>query len=169
MTRRIVLSVALVATISAVLAGHPADHGGHAASPPPGDELAGMIDPRVTQGNIQQTICKPTWTRWVQPPRDAMEAIKRNLAMDIHVNTRDYELDHIVPLDLGGAPLDLRNLMLQPRTGACNAHDKEVLERRLWIMVCAGDLTLNGAQHEIAIDWRAGYKKWINAKGCGTQ
>jgi hypothetical protein len=39
----------------------------------------------------------------VRPPRDAAEAIKRNLAMDIHVNTRDYELDHIVPLDLGAA------------------------------------------------------------------
>jgi hypothetical protein len=32
-----------------------------------------------------------------------------------------------------------------------------------------GDLTLRGAQHEIATDWRAVYKKWINGKGCGEQ
>ena len=59
--------------------------------------------------------------------------------------------------------------MLQPRAGACNARHKDALERRLRIMVCAGDLTLNGAQHEIATDWRAAYKKWINGKGCETQ
>jgi hypothetical protein len=66
----------------------------------------------------------------------------------MRVNPRDYELDHIVPLDLGGAPLDLRNLMLQPWAVACNAHMK----------VCADDLTLKGAQREIATDWRAAYK-----------
>jgi len=59
--------------------------------------------------------------------------------------------------------------MLQPWTGTCNAHMKDDLERQLSIMVCAGDLTLEGAQHEIATDWRAGYKKWISGKGCGEQ
>jgi hypothetical protein len=63
-----------------------------------------------------------------------------------------------------GAPLDLRNLMLQPLAGSRNAHTKDDLERqlstrRLLIMVCVGDLTLKGAQHEIATDWRAAYKK----------
>jgi hypothetical protein len=145
---------------------------GHAAQPrgsDGGSDLPGMTDPRVTQDNIQQTICRCTWIRSVRPPRDATEAIKPNLAADIHVNTRDYELDHIVPLDISGATLDLRDLMLQPRTGACNAHHKDALERRLRIMLCAGDLTLNGAQHEIATDWRAAYKKWMNGKGCGAQ
>ena len=33
--------------------------------------------------------------------------------------------------------------------------------------VCAGDVTLNRAQHEIATDWRVAYKKWIDGKGCG--
>jgi hypothetical protein len=66
-----------------------------------------MLDPRVTPDNIQQTICRRTWTKRVRPLRDAAEAIKRNLAMDIHVNTRDYELDHIVPLDLGGRHMDV--------------------------------------------------------------
>jgi hypothetical protein len=93
------------------------------------------------------------------------DAIKRNLVGDMRVSPRDYELDHIVRLDLGGAPLDLRNMMLQPRAGTCNAHRKDDLERRLSIMVCAGDLTLKGAEHEIATDWRAAYKKWINGKG----
>jgi hypothetical protein len=33
---------------------------------------------------------------------------------------------------------------------------------------CRRDPTLKGAQHEIATDWRAGYKKWINGKGAGN-
>ena len=90
----------------------------------------------------------------MRPPRDVTDAIKRNLAADQGVNVRDYELDHVVSLDLGGAPLDLRNLRLQSRAGACNAHMKDDLERQLAIMVCAGDVTLNGAQHEIA-SWRS--------------
>jgi hypothetical protein len=65
-----------------------------------------------------------------------------------------------------GPPLDLRNLKLQPWAGVCNAHVKDDLERRLSIMVCAGDATLNGARHEIATDWRAAYKKWTDPKGC---
>jgi hypothetical protein len=63
-----------------------------------------------------------------------------------------------------GAPLDLRNLMLRPFAGSCNAHTMDDLERqlstrRLSIMVCVGDLTLKGAQHDIATDWRGAYKK----------
>jgi hypothetical protein len=48
--------------------------------------------------------------------------------------------------------------MARRAKGACNAQMKDDLERQLSIMVCAGDLTLKGAQHEIASDWRAAYK-----------
>ena len=46
---------------------------------------------------------------------------------------------------------------------------KDELERQLSIMVCAGDATLTGAQHEIGTDCRAAYKKWIDSKGCGEE
>jgi len=104
-----------------------------------------MVNPRITQNNIQTAVCRRGWTRTVHPSRNVTDAIKRNLVADRRVSPRDYELDHIVPLDLGGAPRSPQS------------------------MVCAGDLTLKGAQHEIATDWRAGYKKWINGKGCGEQ
>ena len=154
-TRDLLIVGALVSLVALAFYGAL---GGHAAPPPGSDgarDLTGMVDPRVTQNNIQTTICRRGWTRTVRPSRDVIDAIKRNLAADMRVSPRDYELDHIVPLDLGGAPLDLRNVRLQPRAGACHAHMKDDLERRLSIMVCAGDLTLKGAQHEIATDWRA--------------
>ena len=168
MTRGAAISMALLAIIVLaliVLLAWPTH--GASDSPIGTDDLVGMVDPRVSQANIQVTICRRGWTRAVRPPRDVTDAIKRNLAADQGVNVRDYELDHVVSLDLGGAPLDLRNLRLQPWAGACNAHMKDDLERQLAIMVRAGDVTLNGAQHEIATDWRAAYKKWIDGKGCG--
>jgi hypothetical protein len=36
-------------------------------------------------------------------------------------------------------------------------------------MVFTGDLTLKGAQYEIAKNWCAAYKKWINGEGCEEQ
>jgi hypothetical protein len=51
MTRSMVLSVAVVATIGAVLVAQLSDYDGHAASPPAGDglaDLAVVTDPRVT-------------------------------------------------------------------------------------------------------------------------
>jgi hypothetical protein len=168
-TRDLTIAGALVSLVALAFYGAL---GGHAA-PPPGSngtrDLTGMVDPRVTQNNIQTTICRRGWTRTVRPSRGVTDAIKRNLVADMRVSLRDYELEHIVPLNLGGAPLDLRNLMLQPWAGACNAHMKDDLERQLSIMVCAGDATLNGAQHEIATNWRAAYKKWVDSKGCGDR
>jgi hypothetical protein len=80
----------------------------------------------------------------------------------------EVELDHIVPLDLGGAPLDPRNLQLQPRRGPCNARRKDALEVELSKAVCEGleTLELEDAQAEIAKDWRDVYRDWINPAGC---
>jgi hypothetical protein len=78
--------------------------GGHAAPTPGSDragDLPGMVDPRVTQNNIQTTICRRGWTRTVRPSREVTDATKRNLVADIRVSPRDYGLAHIAPLDLG--------------------------------------------------------------------
>ena len=69
--------------------------------------------------------------------------------------TNDYELDHIVPLALGGHPRKLSNLMLQPRDGPQGAHMKDILEVRLQKLVCHGKLALSEAQICIATDWEA--------------
>ena len=124
-----------------------------------------MVNPRVTQNNIQTAVCRRGWTRTVHPSRNVTDAIKRNLVADRRVSPRDYELDHIVPLDLGGAPRSPQSdAPVAGRRVRC-PHVRTILSANS----CAGDLTLKGAQHEIATDWRAGYKKWINGKGCGDQ
>ncbi len=61
-----------------------------------------------------------------------------------------YVGDHIIPLELGGAPRDLRNLWLQPYA---EAHAKDVVEDELHILVCDGRMRLTDAQARIAHDW----------------
>jgi hypothetical protein len=78
--------------------------GGHAAPPPGFDgarDLTGMVDLRITQNDVQTTICRRGWTQTLRPSRNVTDAIKRNLEADMRVSPRDYELDHIVRLDLG--------------------------------------------------------------------
>jgi hypothetical protein len=93
-------------------------------------------------------------------------AIKRVLVARAGGPMQDCELDHIVSLDLGGAPLDPRNLKLQPWAGPCNARQKDVLEIEMAKAVCEGDVSLVDAQREIARDWITAYKNWINSEGC---
>jgi hypothetical protein len=130
-------------------------------------DAPGAIDARVTQSNIAMTICMRSWTRSVRPPWWVTAPIKRRMAAEQGVDARDYELDHVVPLDLGGAPLDLRNLQLQLWRGPCNARQKDAVEVETAKAVCEGDVTLVDARHDIAADWRSAYKDYIDPRGCG--
>jgi hypothetical protein len=74
----------------------------------------------------------------------------------------DYELDHLISLEIGGNPEDPKNLWMEPweRRGPDHlaaagqgAESKDVVENRLHRGVCAATLTLGDAQHEIATDW----------------
>ena len=73
----------------------------------------------------------------------------------------DYEEDHLIALELGGAPHDPRNLWPEPweRRGAglapagTGAESKDKVENRLHDEVCAGTMSLKAAQHKIATAW----------------
>jgi hypothetical protein len=69
------------------------------------------------------------------------------------------ELDHLIPLELGGAPADVANLWPEPWTGEPNAHEKDAVENYLHAQVCRGTVTLAEAQRMIATDWFAVYRQ----------
>lgn len=116
----------------------------------------GATDPRVTQANIQQTICVPGYTRTVRPPVRVTSQIKKDriAAYNAPGGAPMYELDHLIPLELGGAPSDIRNLWPEPWDGIEGAHVKDTRENVLHRQVCTGKVTLADAQKQMAADWR---------------
>jgi len=75
---------------------------------------------------------------------------------------RDFELDYLITPELGGAA-DPRNLWPEPHSATLwNSYVKDDLETRLHQLVCDGSLDLVTAQHDIATDWIAAYKKYFH-------
>ncbi len=129
----------------------------------------GSINPKVTQDNIADTICKRGWTATIRPPAAYTNALKvvqiREYGYPDHA-LADYEEDHLVPLELGGAPRDPANLWPEPRTIALPdgtsvaASAKDGLENHLNDQVCNRSTPLANAQRLIAGDWIAA---WLDA------
>jgi hypothetical protein len=72
-----------------------------------------------------------------------------------------YELDYLITPELGGAT-DTRNLWPQAYASPVwNARVKDELERLLPRLVCNGELPLDIAQRDMAVDWIAAYKKYF--------
>lgn len=112
----------------------------------------GAIDPAVTQGDLARTICRPGYSAAVRPPESITEREKPASlrAYGDHQPLRAYEYDHLVPLELGGARNDPRNLWPEPGRAP---NPKDSLENRLHARVCDGQLRLVTAQLAIARDW----------------
>jgi hypothetical protein len=114
----------------------------------------GAIDPRVTQANVDSTICVSGYTTKVRPPYSYTAPLESELIRSYGLpgSPASTELDHLISLELGGAPADPRNLFPEPYAGRRGATDKDVLENRLHAEVCAGAISLAAAQHRI-LDW----------------
>lgn len=73
---------------------------------------------------------------------------------------RRCEVDHLISLELGGAN-DIENLWPEPfGTKPWNAQLKDKVENKLNREVCAGNLTLEQAQHDI-LDYRVPYIRYF--------
>jgi hypothetical protein len=73
----------------------------------------------------------------------------------------EYEIDHLIPLELGGSN-EITNLWPQSyKTEPWNAHKKDRLENRLKRLVITRHLTLEQAQEVIRTNWIAAYQKYI--------
>lgn len=126
--------------------------------PPP--ETPGAVDPAITQANIDETICRPGYARSARPAYSITGLLKRRMMDAQHPGERmaDYELDHLIPISIGGAPLDMHDLWLQPRQGQAHAGDKNVLAYVLWRLVCTHQVPLQTAQRDISHDWTQAYQ-----------
>lgn len=111
----------------------------------------GAIDPAVTQADIGSTICVSGYTATVRPPESQTGAFKFGQAYPAYglPSGTESELDHLVPLELGGAN-DAANLW--PEAGPV-PNAKDSVENALNKAVCDGRIRLARAQRAIARDW----------------
>jgi hypothetical protein len=110
----------------------------------------------VTQATIGATICVSGWTATVRPSTSVTNKLKKQGIIDYgytDTSMSDYEEDHFLPLELGGAPSDPGNLWPEPHAGSPNSRSKDTVENAVKKAVCAGDATLAGAQDAMLTDW----------------
>jgi hypothetical protein len=113
----------------------------------------GATNPQVTQANIASTICKSGWTATIRPPVSVTDKLKTD---GIHAygysdtSKSAYEEDHLISLELGGAPSDPKNLWPEP---GASPNPKDKVENDLNHAVCSGKVQLADAQKAIATDW----------------
>jgi hypothetical protein len=127
----------------------------------------GAINPAVTQANIHSTICVGGYTKTIRPPASYTTQLKiRQLSTPPYsafkdLNTRDFEEDHLISLELGGSPTDPKNLWPEPYASSSGARVKDRLENALHALVCNGSIPLKTAQQVIATNWYSAYLKYV--------
>jgi hypothetical protein len=134
------------------------------AEPAVGETRLLRPDPDLTAGATRgvslDDVCR------VSRPAHASPLVPLAVARDVFAEygirdagERAYELDYLIPPELGGSD-DTWNLWPQAySTPVWNAHVKDALEDHLHRLVCRGELSLAAAQMEISADWIAAYRK----------
>jgi hypothetical protein len=88
------------------------------------------LNAKVRQGTIRRTICKAGWTAKVRPAVSYTNAlkVKQMPIYELGGSPALYEEDHLILLELGGAPRNPKNLWPEPRT---QARKSDPLETKL--------------------------------------
>ena len=124
----------------------------------------GVLNRDVSDATLDDTICRPGYTRTVRPGTSYTNGIKKRLlrdsGLDFEADKSLYELDHVIPLALGGHPRSINNLVLQKWEGSTGAKRKDRLEVKLQCLVCARAIPLSQAQDAIWTDWITAYGRY---------
>jgi len=127
-----------------------------------------LPNPRLTPGatttvDISYLCSKPHDEVVRSVPIALEEAVLREYGLPPS-RERNFEIDFLISPGLGGAE-NIRNLWPQPRSGTLwNSLAKDQLEDYLHQSVCAGRVSLQTAQRDIAVDWVSAYQKYFHTK-----
>ena len=113
----------------------------------------GAINPDVTQDNIKNTICVPGYTKTIRPPVSYTTPLKIKLMKSYGFtdSRSNYEFDHLIPLEVGGHPTDVKNLFPEPGYGQYNFHVKDRFENYLHKAVCNGSIKLSDPKNRLRL------------------
>jgi hypothetical protein len=128
---------------------------------------AGLLpNPSLTPGAIgtaaMSHICSMRDDEVVTPVSGGLqEKVFREYGI-LGTRKQDFEVDYLITPGLGGSD-DIQNLWPEPRYDTTwNSFVKDQLEEYMHHAVCGGKLSLPVAQHEIATNWIAAYKKYFH-------
>ena len=112
----------------------------------------GATNPAITQENIRETICNPRWsTKSIRPEASYTNRLKIEQIGEYRYadsRLRDYEEDHFIPLELGGAPRNPKNLWPEPHS---QSKMSDPFENKLKRQVCKGLMKLAKARAAIRL------------------
>ena len=121
-----------------------------------------ILTPGDTFANVNMKICFPHYTDSV---RNVSEKMKKKVYSLYNITKHrrgEYEIDHLISLELGGNN-DISNLWPQSYlTPVWNARKKDVLENRLKKLICEGNITIYQAQYDISHNWIKAYRKYMS-------
>ena len=100
----------------------------------------------------------------IRPPASYTDKLEQQQIRDegLPGTPQDYEEDHLISLEIGGAPKDEKNLWPEPyenrgakfAAAGTGSESKDKVENATNKLVCSGKMTLSDAQERIASDWR---------------
>jgi hypothetical protein len=132
-----------------------------------------LQDTACTPGDIlpdatKDQICKSGYASSVRNvPTSEKNQAYAEYSMTHHT-TGEYEVDHLVSLELGGSN-DISNLWPEAASPKPGFHEKDKVENYLHDQVCSGAISLQQAQIEIATNWLDGYNQMpSSAKNSGS-
>jgi hypothetical protein len=115
----------------------------------------------IFQNATVDEVCEPGYAK---RHRNVSEALKKQVYAEYGIFTHkagDYEIDHLISLELGGSN-DITNLWPQSFiTKPWNAHVKDTLENKLHELICSKKVPMKTAQQEIATNWIDAYHKYV--------
>jgi hypothetical protein len=101
---------------------------------------------KVKQATISSTVCVKGWTKSIRPPASYTTALKKQQLVEwgyADQNPSHYEEDHLISLELGGAPYSKKNLWPEPWSQARKSDPRENAWHKA---LCTGNLTLKQAR-----------------------
>lgn len=124
-----------------------------------------MPDPRKTPGDVLTTdprvICAPGYAQTVRTVSKALRAQVVQSYGIVNLPPGQYQIDHLIPLELGGSR-GLRNLWPQSYgTTGVSATVKDRLEARLHKLACEGAISFETARQAIASNWQGAYVRYV--------
>ena len=124
-----------------------------------------LNDLRISPGAVFDVgvaaICRSGYAALARHVTEAQEQRTYAEYAIVHRASGQYEIDHVVPLELGGSN-SIKNLWPEPNDhppGYANSKDR--LENRLHAQVCARRVALVVAQRMISRDWVTAYHRFL--------